>query len=138
VISDRQHILEVSLGTKLKAFRQKAGLTQAQVAQAAGILQSVLTHYENDRKVPLGPRLGALAKALGATVEELLDDETVIPDSQLKPHIHGNSLAARIQDLFLKLKPEEQKAIFRQAEALLERRENLKDSDTPKRRRKAA
>ena len=132
------HTLEVSIATKLKALRLKAGKTQAQVAEAAGCLQSVIARYETGKGTPLGPRLAALAKALGVTVEDLLDESSAPETLDPKPHIHGNSLAAKIQDIFVKLPSEDQKLVYRQAEALLQRWELRKDDSTPKRRRKAA
>jgi transcriptional regulator with XRE-family HTH domain len=131
--------LDVSIGTKLKALRLQAGLTQVQLAQAAGILQSALACYEQDKDVPSAPRLVAIARALGTTAEEIVDD-ALSPTSTVdpKPRIHGNSLAAKIQDIFLKLKAEEQKAIYRQAEALLQRREQSAERPAPTTRPKKA
>lgn len=145
IFSDPAHTLEVSIGTKIKALRLKAGMTQVQLAQAAGIFQPMLARYEMGKGLPAGTRLVAIAKALGTTVEEIIDESALPPTTDSKSHVHGNSLAAKIQDIFLELRPEEQRVIYHQAEALLQRRKSTdrpkrtaKATDTPKRPRKAA
>jgi len=120
VYSNRPHTLEVSIGTKLKAFRLQAGLTQVQLAQAAGILQSALARYEQDQDVPSAPRLVAIAKVLGTTVEEIVD-ESSLPTSMAspKPLVHGNSTAAQIQKLVQELDRETQKLVLKQVKLML-------------------
>jgi len=129
---ETSHNWEVSIGTKLKALRLQAGLTQVQLAQAAGILQSVYTRYETDNGVPLAPRLKAIAKALGTTVEEILE-ETPALEGEPKPFVHGNSREAKVQELFRQLDEEAQRVILRQMKAMIPQSQH-----TPKRRRKAA
>jgi transcriptional regulator with XRE-family HTH domain len=126
--------LEVSIGIKLKALRLQAGLTQVQLAQACGVQQSVLTRYENDLKTPSAPRLAAVARALGVTVEEILDQTPLPEASEPKLHVHGNSRAAKIQDLFLQLDEETQRVVLKQVKALVQ---PTTDNDH-KRRPKAA
>ena len=141
----------MSIGTKIKALRLKAGLTQVQLAQAAGILQGSLACYEQDRDIPSAPRLIAIAKVLGTTAEELID-ESSLPASAVepKPLVHGNSTKALIQKLVEQLNPDHQKAVLAHVKALMKAEEaetlratpSLKDTqkatDTPKRRRNAA
>ncbi len=120
VFFNHPHTLEVSIGTKLKALRLQAGLTQTQLANAAGILQGVLTRYETDKKVPSAPRLAAIAKAWGVTVEEILEDSPPTTAQATKPHVHGNSRAAKIQELFLQLDDETQRVVLKQVKALVQ------------------
>jgi len=112
--------LEVSIGTKLKAYRLQAGLTQVQLAQAAGILQSALARYEQDQDVPSAPRLVAIAKVLGTTVEDIVD-ESSLPSAAIdsKPLVHGNSTAAQIQKLVQELDRETQKLVLKQVKLML-------------------
>jgi transcriptional regulator with XRE-family HTH domain len=121
--------LEVSIGTRLKETRIKAGLTQVQLAHVSGVPQGLITCYENDVKIPSAPKLAALAKALHVSMDNLVDDDQrpdpEIPDS-LK--IHGNSRAAKVQQLFLKLDEEAQRVLLKQMKAMAE----------PQRRPKAA
>lgn len=129
---NRPYTLEVSIGTKIKALRLKAGMTQIQLAQAAGILQGVLTRYETDKKTPSAPRLAAIARALGTTVEDLLDDaQPVTPPTATKPHIHGNSREAKVQELFRQLDEEAQRVVLKQIKAMI-------NDQTDKKRPKAA
>jgi transcriptional regulator with XRE-family HTH domain len=136
--------LEVSIGTKLKALRLQAGLTQVQLAQAAGILQSALARYEQDQDVPSAPRIVAIAKALGTTVEEIVE-ESSLPTTDIEPaqdrRVHGNSTAAQIQKLAQQLDPERQKGLLHHARLLMtnqESEQSAKSNSTTKRRNKAA
>lgn len=119
VFFNHPHTLEVSIGTKLKSLRLQAGLTQTQLANAAGILQGVLTRYETDKKVPSAPRLAAIARALGVTVEEILEESPPTSAQTAKPLLHGNSRAAKVQQLFLQLDEEAQRVILKQMKALI-------------------
>ncbi len=60
-----------TIGQKLHRLRLAAGLTQAQLADAAGVPLSTLQGWEIDRREP-GLRAAAqLAAALGITADEL-------------------------------------------------------------------
>jgi hypothetical protein len=78
------------------------------------------------------------ARAFNIPLEELLDPAEALPQEAATEdrRVHGNSLASRILGMFQSLSPLEQRAIFNQVEALIERKQ--KTTDTPKRRRKAA
>lgn len=56
--------------TRLKELRLQKGLTQKQVAEAVGIAESAYQRYEHDT-MPLAPMACKIAKALGATVEDI-------------------------------------------------------------------
>jgi len=132
------HTLSVSIGSRIKANRLEKGWTQVQLAKATGVPQGLIANYENCARTPSAPKLAVFARAFGIALDELLDpvdgehDEPRIEDHR----VHGNSLAAKIQGMFSKLSPLEQRAIFNQIEALLERQK--KTADTPRRRNKAA
>ena len=111
--------MEVSIGTRIKALRLQAGLTQVQVAQAAGLLQGTFTRYETNKKIPSAPRLAAIARALGTTVEEILDDTLPPPAAEARPHLHGNSTAAQIQKLVQELDSETQGLVLKQVKLML-------------------
>ena len=110
-------------------------MTQVQVAQAAGLLQGTFTRYENNKKIPSGPRLAAIARALGTTVENILDDTPLPPTPDAKPHIHGNSTAAQIQKLVQELDNETQKLVLKQVKLIVQGKKAL---ETTRRSRKAA
>lgn len=52
--------------------RQKAGLTQSQVAKALGVDQSAVCLWETGKTSPRAATLFKIAKLYGCTVDELL------------------------------------------------------------------
>ena len=62
---------------KLKMYREKAGLSQSQLADASGVNKRMLQYYEQGardlNKTQAGTLL-KLARALGCQMEDLLDD----------------------------------------------------------------
>jgi transcriptional regulator with XRE-family HTH domain len=77
------------IGDQLKRLRKAAGISQQTLATRAGLSMSAVIHIEAGRiPDPRGSTLKALARALGATVDELLaeDEETPAPEaSQEQP-----------------------------------------------------
>lgn len=55
--------------------RQKAGLTQSQVAKALGVDQSAVCLWETGKTFPRATTLSKIAKLYGCTVDELLRTE---------------------------------------------------------------
>lgn len=64
----------MSIGENLSKAREGKGLTQAQVAANAGIPLSTYKKYEVGSQPPPGDRIGALARALGISADELVMD----------------------------------------------------------------
>lgn len=60
---------------RLAALRQRAGLSQAQLAEAAGIPQRTLSFYEREAEAIPSTLVPAFAQALDVTVEEVLGIE---------------------------------------------------------------
>ena len=60
-----------TLGERLRAARERAGLSANRVACYHGVTCHMLDAYETDRRVPDAKALKRLAKAYGVTVEEL-------------------------------------------------------------------
>lgn len=65
-----------SFGPRLIAIRKARGLTQVQLAQAAGSTQRSISYYENDDGIPPASVVIALAKALKVSADELLGLKT--------------------------------------------------------------
>lgn len=63
---------DTGLGGRLRALREGRGLTQAQLAEAAGVSLRALSYYEGGTAQPVWPVVIALARALGATPNDLL------------------------------------------------------------------
>jgi Zn-dependent peptidase ImmA (M78 family)/DNA-binding XRE family transcriptional regulator len=59
------------LGEVLETARRARGLTQAELADRAGVTQAALSRYENDLRDPDAAALENVAQALGVTVEYL-------------------------------------------------------------------
>jgi transcriptional regulator with XRE-family HTH domain len=57
------------------AAREKAGMTQNEVAKALGVNQSAVSFWESGRNQPRGKQMVKLAKLYGVTVDELLREE---------------------------------------------------------------
>jgi transcriptional regulator with XRE-family HTH domain len=62
-----------TLGQRLQRLRAAGGLTQGQVAEAAGVPLSSLQNWEIDRREPSLRAACRLARALGVTAEDLAD-----------------------------------------------------------------
>lgn len=66
----------MAIGEKIKELRQVTGLTQRQLARKAGVDQGGLSKIERRLKANLTlEMLRRLARALGCSVADLLDDE---------------------------------------------------------------
>lgn len=74
-------------GDNLQIERKNAGLTQAQLADAAGISVRVLQNYENNTRDVNGARLSTLLKlcnALGCELKDIISDPETL--SQLEKY----------------------------------------------------
>jgi predicted nucleotidyltransferase/DNA-binding XRE family transcriptional regulator len=77
-ISHFQRVVIESAGSLVREARRRAGMTQAQLADRAGITQSVVSAYESSRREPSLPVLLRLIAATG----HALDGELVKADPQ--------------------------------------------------------
>ena len=59
----------------IKEAREKAGLTQQDLANELGVGQSTVAMWETQKTLPRTDKLPALAKILGCTIDELLKKE---------------------------------------------------------------
>jgi HAD superfamily hydrolase (TIGR01509 family) len=85
---------ERTLGKKLQDARRKAGLTQQELCQKAGLSYSTLAKIERGAiKSPSVFTVAAIAQATGVTLEELLDIRPVQPTPEVtkKRSINGVS-----------------------------------------------
>ena len=83
----------MSFGRHLRALREGAGLSRAELARRAGVPASTLRNWEADRGMPGPSALLRLAEALGVPVERFAEgvedpeeDELEPPE---KPRRHG-------------------------------------------------
>lgn len=59
----------------IKEAREKAGLTQQDLANELGVGQSTVAMWETQKSLPRTDKLPALAKILGCTIDDLLKKE---------------------------------------------------------------
>lgn len=74
---DAAEKFRAALGERIVAARKARGMTQADLANAAGISLASLGGYESKKREPHMSQAVRLAKALGMTVPELLFGITV-------------------------------------------------------------
>jgi transcriptional regulator with XRE-family HTH domain len=65
----------MKLGEKIKKVRQAAGLNQKEVAERAGVDQSMLSKIENRGQNPSLEMLRRIASGIGCSVVDLLPDD---------------------------------------------------------------
>ena len=71
-VSASERAFYVALGRRIAALRKAQGLTQVQLAEAMGVAQQTVAHYEAGRLRLLAGALPNLADQLGVSVEELI------------------------------------------------------------------
>lgn len=62
-------------GVKVKAFRERLGISQEKLGKSVGLNQSTVYRIETEAYDPKLSTLRALAKGLGVSVAELITDE---------------------------------------------------------------
>lgn len=70
--------MEHTFGERLKKYRQEKRLTQQELADLLGVSNKTISRWESDGGFPDVPVLVPLARALGVTVDDLLDGERPI------------------------------------------------------------
>lgn len=86
---------EQLVGARIRSIRLAAGLTQAAVAERAGLVFETVSRIERGVISPTVGSLVGLAKALGVGLPELVDVEGAVPQSAALEE----SLAAVIEPL---------------------------------------
>jgi transcriptional regulator with XRE-family HTH domain len=71
-------------GVRLRELREKNGLSQSELAERVGIPIDSIQNWEQGRTRPRIEALGKLARALGVTLDELLQEsgEPAEPDQK--------------------------------------------------------
>ena len=59
----------------IKKMREKRNLTQENLAEILNVSQSTVAMWETDKALPRADKLPAIAKALGCTIDDLLNGE---------------------------------------------------------------
>ena len=108
----------MNTGMNIKMLRKAKGWSQIELAEKLNTTQKVISDYETEKRKPPLERLPALSKIFEVTIEQLIGAEKVKIETT-GTHIHKNSRSAKIQELFDKLEPFEQRAILKQVKALI-------------------
>ncbi|WP_225444874.1 helix-turn-helix domain-containing protein [Pseudomarimonas arenosa] len=87
-ISDDERAFFIELGQRIAQRRKDQGITQMQLAELLGVSQQAMNSFEKGRRrVPVSS-LPAIARAVGATLDELIvDDEP--PAAKAAPKKRG-------------------------------------------------
>lgn len=106
-VTDRVTDVDMQFGSRLKAAREAAGMSQTDIAVQMGITPQGVHKWESGASTPRFDRLYRLASALGIPVSKLLPDDPLEIVSFDPTQMRIHSLAARIAIL----SPEKQRAI---------------------------
>lgn len=68
-------VLVMRPGNRLREMRQRAGLSQAELAERYGADQGTISNWENSKRPLSIEKMRGLARVLGCTVADLLGDE---------------------------------------------------------------
>jgi putative transcriptional regulator len=69
----------------LKAARERAGMTQAELARRAGVSLRTIQSWEQGRRVPVSPDFFKLVKALGVSADDFAVITEPEPPKAKKP-----------------------------------------------------
>lgn len=92
---------------RLKALRERAGLSQAALAKKVGVGQSTVGMWESGRNKPENAKLEALANLLGVSTDYLLGRSDVAEPAKNQPIADGDELDRELIDLMRDLSPED-------------------------------
>ena len=67
--------MNTTFGERLKQYRRAKGLTQQELADRLGVSNKTVSRWESEGGFPDVSLLVPLARALGVTVDDLLDEE---------------------------------------------------------------
>lgn len=73
------------VGRRISVMRKNAGLTQMELANKLGISYQAVSNWERGVAMPDISNLGALAKILGVTVDDIIGDEKISSIIEGKP-----------------------------------------------------
>ena len=74
----------MTLGEIIKNYRQKAGLSQEQLAEKINVSRQAITKWENDSGIPDIDNLISLSKVMGLSLDELVMGEKENDISDIK------------------------------------------------------
>lgn len=84
----------MTLGERIQQLRKSVGLSQEQLADAAGVSRQAISKWETDQSTPEIEKLLALSKVFSVSTDELLGNDTAAgaeaPASRIKESVKMN------------------------------------------------
>lgn len=115
VTASREGSIVNRIGPVIKSLREKAGLSQAELAQMAGLQQSLISRYETGSRERVDTTmLAPIAKALGVTVDEI----NLRAGLPTLPIVEKTALMRRLERVVNQLSPARQEELIAIAIAL--------------------
>ncbi len=115
----------------LKLARRKSGMTQQNVADAIGVVQSAYKNYEQGNREPKGNTIVKLADLFGVTTDYLLGRKPATPNNPMEKlgtaiaqAFELTELDAKILAEYLSADEQSRKKIFDYAESFARDKEN--------------
>ncbi len=108
----------LEIGGRIRAARERCGLTQAALAGRIGVTRSAVAQWETGRSGQVGSNLAQIASVLGVGVEHLLlggGGASVAHELGLADRLGGDELA--LLRLYRSCSPEDRAALLRTARA---------------------
>ena len=96
-----------SIGNRLRILREAKGMTQDDLAEAAGMNRVTIAKYETGRIEPKTKSLSRLAAALGVTTDYLIGQ--VEPENEQEQIIAPRTIEARIVSFGMDSLPKEER-----------------------------
>lgn len=72
----QSHSVYMDMGSKIKAARKAANITQSALAEVAGVSRNAVSQWENGETYPTNDKLERIARKLGVPVHYLLGEES--------------------------------------------------------------
>jgi transcriptional regulator with XRE-family HTH domain len=76
-------MMNITIGKKLQAVRDKLGLTQKQVSEYLGINSTQLSYYENGKREIGLADLNRLAQLYGYSIEYFVKEDSVMDENDI-------------------------------------------------------
>lgn len=116
----------MTIGTNIQKMRKHKGWTQGQLAEALDVSQKVVCDYEREIRKPPIERLPKIAAVFEVTIEEILGAKD-LKLNDAEQHVHGNQRIFKLQEIFEKLTPPDQRSVIKHATGLLAQAEPKKN-----------
>ena len=108
-----------AIGTRIRAARERRGLTQAALAELVGVTRSAVAQWETGRSGQVGGNLAQIAAVLGVGVEHLLlgsGAAAVFEEFGAPEGLAGDDLA--LLRLYRSCQPEDRQILLRLGKAM--------------------